>query len=67
MLRAGPEVDAHRLRLRQIVALGVRVHQRAAPLPVFRGRLRVQDERVRLRPLQDRVGLAGEMVLRGGV
>ena len=52
VLRAGPEIDAHRRGLRQVVALGVRVHERSAPLPVLGGRLRVQDERVGLRPLQ---------------
>ena len=49
------KVDPHISGLLQIVALGVGMHERAAPLPVFRGALGVEDQRVGLGPLADRV------------
>ena len=52
------QIDAHRLGLRQIVALRVGVHQRAAAHPVFRAGLGMDHQRIGFRPLQDGV-LAG--------
>ena len=62
VLRTRPAIDAHRVGLRQVVALRVGMHQRAAPHPVFRRGLRVEHQRIGVRPLQDRVLLAGQVV-----
>ena len=65
MLCPGPVVDAHAFRLREVVALAVRVDQRAAPLPVFGRGLGVDDQRVGVGPLQDCV-VAAAMRIRAG-
>ena len=44
MLRARPEIDAHGLRLDQVIALGIRMHERAASLPVTAGNLALGDD-----------------------
>ena len=43
VLQRGEQVDADVLVLREVIAAGVGVHQRAAPLPVFGGGLGVDD------------------------
>ena len=49
MLRAGPQIDPHLGRLRQIVAARIGVGERPAPLPVFGRSLGVNNQRVGLR------------------
>ena len=62
MLRAGPEIDPHGRRLRQIVAARVGMNERAAPLPILGRGLRVDDKRIGLGPLQDRIAPTGQVV-----
>ena len=62
MLRARPHVDAHAGGLRQIVAARVGVGERPAPLPVLGRGLRVDDQRIGVRALQDRVAPSGQVI-----
>ena len=67
MLRTRPQIDADRVGLRQIVSLRVGVNKRTAAVPVLARRLRVNDEGIGRRALEDGVGFAGHMVGAGSV
>ena len=67
MLRARPHVDPHAGGLRQIVAERVGVGERSAPLPILGRGLRVDDQGVGLRALQDRVAPSGQVIGRFGI
>src|SRR5690348_9006273 len=67
VLRTGPAVDTHRVGLREIVALRVGMHQGASTNPVFGRGLRMEHQRIGIRPLQDGVLLAGQMIGRPGI
>ncbi len=62
VLRSGPGEDSNAIRFRQVVALRIRVHERAAPIPVLRRGLGMDHERVGTRPLEDRVAAAGDRI-----
>src|SRR5437867_2800539 len=53
--------------IRHIVAQRVGMDERAAALPVLRGYLGMDHQRVCVRSLENAVGLAGERVGHGGV
>ena len=68
VLRAGDHVHADVVLEVQVVAVPrVRVPQRRVPLPVFRVGVRVDHQRVRVRPLQDGVYFFRERVRHCGV
>src|SRR3546814_5461816 len=59
--------DLHGLRQRQVAAVGIGHHQGGAAVPVFRGAVGMDHQRVGVRTLEDGVLAAGEMVGAAGV
>ena len=57
-----PHENPHVIRLFQIVALRIRVHQGTTALPILCRGLRVDHQRIGIRPFQNGVGLAGQMI-----
>ena len=63
--RRGPEPSDRRLR--EVIPLGIGVHQGASTLPILGGCLRMDDQGIGLRSFEDRIGLAVIVVGRGRV